>query len=246
MTHINFKETSIQVSIVHELMKLCTSLHECDLGLATDIFFAVAFPAVSIRLPHLRKLFVQEDGPDPNVLAKFIRPLVLPILEDFDFYLWDRTSLADTAPLAELAPIIEGWAMSRDSALRSQLSYFGNYLTEIVEHLPFLTSIDAYSSVLPASGIRMMTQEQHLPKLALLEVEVACADMEAFIDMLKTRWTRTVLQQQHPGASVYMIRSVTICVSGSGDNGESISSFSRKILEVQEELGVSGVEIHLE
>ena len=244
LTHVNFGVLSIQVSIAHEFMMLCTSLHECDLILMADVFSKVPFPAASICLPHLRKLIIQEDGPDPNVLVKFIRPLVLPALEDFDLSPLERSSLADIAPLADLAPIIESWSTSRYPTLRSNLVYLGGHLTEIAGHLPFLTSIYAYGSLLPASGIRMMTQEQYLPKLALLEVEVAWSDMEAFIDMLKTRWMRSVVrQQQHPGASVYLIRSGTICVSGA--NEESISLLSNKILEVQEELGISGVKIDL-
>jgi len=118
--------------------------------------------------------------------------------------------------------------MSRGPALRSQLSYDGReYLEEMAGHLPFLTSINGYLSLLPASGIRMMAQEQYLPKLESLTVEVACADMEAFIDMLKTRWERAfVRQQQQPGASAYTIRSCTIDVLGADE--ESISSLSSK------------------
>jgi len=225
-------------------MKLCTSLHEYRLVLMDDGFLKVAFPAASICLPHLRKLVIREVGAGPNVLAKFIRPLVLPALQDFDLDILERNSPADIATLADLAPIVEGWSTSSDPALCSTLGYCGRHLEEIAGHLPFLTSIEAYLGVLPASGIRMMTQEQYLPKLVSLSVEVACADMEAFIDMLKTRWARSVVrQQQQPGASAYMIRSGTIDILGA--DGEALSSFSRKIREVLEEMQVSGVQIGL-
>ena len=82
-----------------------------------------------------------------------------------------------------------------------------------------------------------MAQEQYLSKLESLCVGVAWANMEAFVDMLKTRWAWTVVQQQQqPGASAYMIRSGTIRVFGADD--ESISLLSSRILQVQGELGV--------
>ena len=123
LTHINFEGIPIQVSIAHELMKLCTSLHNCVLHLMTDGRVKVAFPVAGIHLPRLQKLFVKEAGPDPNILAKFIRPQVLPALQDFDLYL-ERTSLAD------IAPIIEDWSTSRGPA-RSRLNYAGRHLAEI-------------------------------------------------------------------------------------------------------------------
>ena len=91
-----------------------------------------------------------------------------------------------------------------------------------------------------------MTQEQFLPKLASLLVSVACMDIEAFIDMLKTRWARSVVQQQQqqPGVTSYMIRYCEINLSGA--NKESMSSLSSRILQIQEEIGVSGVKIDLE
>ena len=107
LTHIDFGTISIQVSIALGLMERCNALHECFL-LMTDVHLQVAFPATSIRLPHLRKLAVQEAGPNRSLLAKFVRPLVLPSLEDFDFWLWKRFWLEDVASLADLAPIIEG------------------------------------------------------------------------------------------------------------------------------------------
>ena len=130
--------------------------------------------------------------------------------------------------------------------LRSKLDYHGPDLEEIAGHLPFLTSLDVHHSILPASVIRMMTQEQFLPKLASLRVAVACMDMEAFIDMLKTRWARSVVQQQQqqPGVTSYMICYCEINLSGA--NKESMSSLSSRILQIQEETGVSGVEIDLE
>jgi len=38
----------------------------------------------------------------------------------------------------------------------------------------------------------MMTQKDHLPNLTSLTTSVAYADMNAFIDMLETRWVRVV------------------------------------------------------
>ena len=242
LTHFNFLDISIQVSVAHELMKLCTSLHDCFLRLMTDVSLKVAFPVASIHLPHLQYLVVNEAGPYSIVLAKFVRPLVLPALQDFHFSLSSRTLPTD---IAFLADIIKGWSTSRGPALRSELNYDGPHLEEITEHLPFLTSINAYQSVLLASMIRMMTQEQYLPNLASLSAGVACADMEAFIDMPKTRWARSVVRrQQQPGASVYVIRFGNIRVLGADD--ESISSLSSKILQVQEEVGVSGIKIYLQ
>jgi len=86
LTHINFRNAPIQVPVAHELVKLCASLDSCSLLLMADIFLELPFPAASICLPHLRKLVVLEAGPDPSVLAKFIRPPVLPALEDFDLF----------------------------------------------------------------------------------------------------------------------------------------------------------------
>ena len=244
VTHINFLRISIKVSIAHELMNLCTSLHECCLSLI-PVLLDVAFRPASIRLSHLRNLVVQEDGPNRAIFSDFILPLVLPALEDFQFSLWQR-SLADLAPLAGLVGVIDGWSTSRVLALRAEMNYWGKHLAEVAGHLSFLTSIDALHSILPASGIQMMAQEQYLPRLLSLRASVAFANMDDFIDMLKTRWARTIVRQGsqlQSGTSACMIRSGTIFVLGADD--EFISRLSNKIREVQEEIGVSGIHIDL-
>ena len=145
----------------------------------------------------------------------------------------ERASLADLAPLAELAGIVDSW--SRGPALR----YWGKDLAEVAGPLSFLTSIDAGCSVLPASGIRMMAQEQYLPRLSSLRTSVACADMDGFIDMLKIRWERAVRRERsqlQTWASASVIRFGYIFVLGA-DRG-FVSGLSRKMREIQEEIGV--------
>ena len=239
LTHIEFMSIPIQLSIALAAVAQCTSLRECSLTLTNDVFLQ-ASPADSIRLFHLRKLAIQEYQPNPDLLPEFLRPLVLPALEDFAFSLSERTSLGDLAPLAELAGIVDSW--SRGPALRAELHYWGKHLAEVVGPLSFLTSIDAGCSALPASGIRMMAQEQYLPRLSSLRTSVACADMDGFIEMLKTRWERAVGRegvQRQTGA----IRSGRIFVVGA--DYEVISGLSRKIREVQEEMGMLDAKIDL-
>ena len=244
LTHIDFLSIPIQLSIALTAVSQCTSLRGCCLALTADSFLKVVSPAASIRLPQLQSLLIQEYERNPDVLGEFLRPLMLPALEDFTFSLWERTLLEDLAPLTELAGIVDSW--SRGPALRAELLYWGKNLAEVAGPLSFLTSIDAIHSVLPASGIRMMAQEQYLPRLLSLRASVACADMDGFIDMLKTRWERAVgwegLQQQ-TGARVWAICSGSISVLGA--DYELISEFSREIREVLEETGVPGVEIYL-
>ena len=151
LTHINFGDILIQLSIAHELMKLCTSLHAYRIFFMTDVSPKVVFSAASIGLPHRRGPVVQEAGPERNtVLAKFIWPLVLPALQNFRFSLLERTSLTDIAPLTELASIVDSWSLG--PTLYAELYYRGTHLTEVAGHLPFLSSIHAYRSVLFASG----------------------------------------------------------------------------------------------
>lgn len=243
LTHINFLSFPIQLSIALTAVARCTSLRECSLTLATDSFLKVVSPA-AIPLPQLQTLFIQEFRPNPDIFAEFLRPLVLPALHEFTFSLWERAELADLAPLAEMADIVDSW--SRGPALRAELHYWGRHLAEVAGPLSFLTSIDAVHSVLPASGIRMMAQERYLPRLSSLRTSVDRADMDGFVDTLKTRWERVVGRdgsQRQRGARACVIRSGTVSILDA--DYEIVSHFSRKMGEVLEEMGVFGVNINL-
>ena len=244
LTHIDFLSIPTQLSIALTAVSQCTSLRRCCFALLADSFPKVISPAASIPLPQLRSLLIQEYRPNPDVLAEFLRPLVLPALEDFTFSLWERASLADLACLAELTGIVDSW--SHNPALCAEMHYWGKHMAEVAGRLPFLTSIDAIHSALSASGIQMMAQEQYLPRLMSLRTSVDCADMDGFINMLKTRWERTVGRegsQRQAGVSAWVMRSVSISVLGA--DYEFLSEVSRKIKEVLEETGVLGVKIYL-
>jgi len=247
LTHIDFPEISIQVSIAHELMNLCINLCECCIRLEENWeslppVWIKFHPPSSIRIPCLWRLDIhQKYGVYvARVFNEFLRPLVMPNLQQFNFSLEEEPNIVPS--LSELTAIVSG--LSRPT-LDSEMLYLDESgLTEVTGALPFVTSLKAFDSVLTPARIRMMAQEDHLPNLTSLATEVAYVDMDAFIDMLLTRWMRGLEARQSGCSNAGTIISATIRVSDA-PSLNSISQLSSRIRKVQDMLQLKDARIEL-
>ena len=149
LTVINFPWISIQVSIAHELINLCTNLRECHIRLEQDwetlpAVWIKSHPPSSICIPYLWRLEVHQGDRVyvARVFNEFLRPLVMPNLQQFNFSLDAEPNIVPT--LTELTAIVNG--LSRPN-LVSEMFYVGESgLTEVTSALPFVTSLAAYHS----------------------------------------------------------------------------------------------------
>jgi len=247
LTHINFSEISIQVSIAHELMKLCTNLGECHIRLEENWntlspVWIKSHPPSSIPIPYLWRLEIhQEDGVYiAFVFNEFLRPLVMPNLQQFSFSLQEEPSDI-VSTLTELTTIVDG--LSRPN-LVSEMSYLDDSgLTEVTSALPFVTSLKVRA--LTDSTIRTLAQKDHLPILTSLEADVEYADMDTFINMLETRWVRGIEAQLSGCSTAGIIQSAKICVAYV-PRQESVSRLSWKVCEIQDRLKMKGAMISVE
>ena len=249
LTHIDFPEISIQVSIAHELMKLCTNLLECNIRLEDNWetlppVWIKSYPPSSIRIPYLWRLVIHQEDEIyvARVFNAFLCPLVMPNLEQLDFSLEGEPDIVPT--LLELTAIVNG--LSRPN-LVSEMLYLGESgLAEVTSALPFVTSLVAPRNVLASSEIRMMAQKDHLPNLTSLMTCVAYADMDAFIDMLEARWVRGIDIQLSPcGSTAGIIQSAKIYV-GNAPSPHSIFRLLKRICDIQDRLKLQGAMIKLQ
>ena len=245
LTHINFPGTPIQVSIAHELMDLCTNLRECHICLEENQeslppVWIKSHPPSSIRIPYLWRLKVLEDMMyGAHVLNEFLRPLVMPNLQQFGFYLQEGPDIVST--LTELTAIVNG--LSRPN-LVSKILYVGkSELTKVTSVLPFVTSL-GIQSVLPSSEIRIMAQKDHLPNLTSLVSKVDYTNLDAFIDMLETRRVRGVEAQLSGRSTPGIIQSATIYVANA-PSPESLSRLLRRFCDIQDRLKLKDSRIEL-
>jgi len=165
----------------------------------------------------------------------------MPNLQQFNFSLDEEPNIVPA--LTELAAIIKGLSGPN---LISEMIYPGDDgLTEVTSVLPFVTSLTARQGFLASSSIRVMAQKDHLPNLTSLSTNVAYADMDAFIDMLKTRWVRGIeAQLSASGSAPGMILSAKINIVYA-PNQRSVSRLSRKVREIQDRLKLEGATIDL-
>jgi len=248
LTHIEFPAILIQVSIGHKLMNLCTNLRECHICLEQNqetlsSVWKKSHPPSSIRIPCLWRLVIRRQAGAyvGSVLNDFLRPLVMPNLQRLNFSLQEEPDIAPI--LTELTLIVNG--LSQPS-LVSEMLYVGKSgLTEVTSTLPFLTSLTARRSALTPSEIQMMTQKDHLPNLTSLITSVAYTDMDAFIDMLETRWVRGVEAQLSGCSTAGIIQSAKVYVPNN-PTPPAVSRLLRRIHEIQDRLKLKGVMIKLQ
>jgi len=174
-----------------------------------------------------------------HVLNEFLRPLVMPNLQQFGFYLQEGPDIVST--LTELTAIVNG--LSRPN-LVSKILYVGkSELTKVTSVLPFVTSL-GIQSVLPSSEIRIMAQKDHLPNLTSLVSKVDYTNLDAFIDMLETRRVRGVEAQLSGRSTPGIIQSATIYVANA-PSPESLSRLLRRFCDIQDRLKLKDSRIEL-
>ena len=250
LTHIKFPDMPIQISIAHELMNLSTNLRECHICLEAnrDILppFWIKFHSPSsIHIPYLQILEIYHDQRHAvyvaSVFNKFLRPLLMPNLEQFKFSLQEEEPFI-VPTLTELAAIVN--RLSRPN-LVSEMLYVGEGgLIEVTSALPFLTSLKAPRSVLDRFTMRIMAQKDHLSQLTSLTTNVAFEDMDALIDMLEIRWVRGIEARRSGCSSAGIITSAKINVADA-PGPHSVSGLSLKIREIQDRLKLKGATIDL-
>jgi len=154
LTHVGFPGMSTQVSLAHELMKLCANLRWCHIRLEShrDTLDPVWIQShsPSIRVPYLWKLEIYQHDEEyvTRVFHEFLRPLVMSDLRRFDFPLEEELNIVPT--LTELTTIIN--SLSRH-ALVSELSYVvKTVLTHVTGTLPFVASLKGPRSVLKCNS----------------------------------------------------------------------------------------------
>jgi len=89
-----------------------------------------------------------------------------------------------------------------------------------------------------------MAQNDHLPNLTSLVAEVAYANMDAFIDMLETRWVRGIEAQLSGCSTPGIIQSAIIYVPNP-PSPWSVSWLSQKVREIQDRLKLKDATIDL-
>jgi len=234
----------IQVSIAHELMKLCTNLRECHIRLEKNWeslppIWIKSHPLSTIRVPYLRILEIHQEDTQyvTRVFNDFLRPLVIPNLQRFDFSLEADPEQNMVPTLTELAAIVHD--LSRHSLVSELVCIGESGLAEVISALPFVTFLHASGSILTPM-IQMMARKD-LPKLTSLETQVAYGDMDAFINMLETRWVGGMEARQSGCSNACIIRSARIYIVGA-PSPNSVSRLSRKIREIRDRLKVKGCE----
>ena len=164
--------------------------------------------------------------------SDFFRPLVLPGLEEFAFDL----KVTSDERLAELRQAIECLCLP-DLLLEFGGAGMGNIVT-VARSLP-LTTMKAPEYVLFKFNMDIISRDLRFQKLTSLEMSICLGDTNAFIEMLKVRWSRARQLNTHLG-----IRSATIHVPDA--RKEDISRLSLDIREVQKQLGVLDSQIIFE
>jgi len=222
LTQLDFGIIRIPLTVVHKLMDLCSNIHECHLCLYSDSDFTDPFDAReystgTILLPCLRELDITVRGEDPTVdlYCRYLRPLRLPALQEFNFLLPEDEEELTSA----FAAMIIDLSTSHPS-LRSELCYLGSSFcaAEILAPLTFVTSITIPYCSLPRSAMELIFQGEIFPKLASLAVCIKPVDMEAFMAMLRMQWSlKSESQLPHTFTG---IRSVNLCID------DSIAEFS--------------------
>ena len=235
LTHINFGIIRIPLTVTHELMTLCSNLHEFRLCLygysnITDPFDAKEYSTGTILLPRLRELELsvrgRKWGLTVDLYCRYLRPLRLPALQKFKFVFpgcAEQPTSTFAAMIADLSP----------PSLCSELSYlgpwFGFFPVETIAPLTFVTCIKIPCCSLPRSSMELIFQGKIFPKLMSLDVRIDTADMEAFITMLTTQWST----KSQPPHTVARIRSARICINNAST--AALSRFTQEIDQLRDQ-----------
>lgn len=244
LTSLNFRTLYMNVQVAHEIFNLCPNLREVYVLLDDDgtdretveperLATLPDHPPSSIPLPNLRTIAVEKSNGLPT---EFLRPLDCPRLEQFDFRFreqrpdeWSPTKLVDL--------------LARSTALKSvKVTFPGEIDIGLLGgDLPILTDIQASKGILSESAIESMARGELLPKLRFLSCTVVHDHLNAMINVLKVRWSQGAKQESN---GVLGMRSTIIRVMGS--DWQFKKEISRKICDIQKDLGVKGaVEVEL-
>ncbi|KAJ7122989.1 hypothetical protein C8R44DRAFT_159642 [Mycena epipterygia] len=175
---IRFDGHGLTLLEAYEILRLCPSLQECTLDIATKLPNQPIAPSVPLRLVDLRTLHL-------SGLVDFglLMYLTLPALQQLDLRLdvndiphfYDFLSRS-SCPLAEL----------RFSAMGVDESSFGH----LFAFLPHLVKLDLGLMLGPPNALAevLHSKERYLPQLANLTISAGSeVDYERFADMLESR-----------------------------------------------------------
>jgi hypothetical protein len=247
----------IDINIAHKMLAWCTNLCECIINIDGLNFEKLSDDEVaylsqnpvgrpteraSISLPHLRVLEVHAESESKSYLYDFMEPLHLPVLEEFNFDLYE-------SPGWDLNSLPSLLNHNSQSSLRSKLRFLAPEESELdgielATPLRFLTSIHVDN--IRASSMMKIAYEGYFPRLTSLYGVVELEDIDLFVEMLRERWLQSL--QKSDGYTGIQFTKIGARIRSNGEIALEIiqgyaAGIQTKIRAAQEEVGMLGAEI---